>query len=92
MQTPFKTEGMTTEELIAYHGDTIADVTYKLALFQPPLLTVTVLYNKLAWKGEYYSTDTKWYLAAISASAGESCTPKPEHVRHILNQVRKAMS
>ena len=92
MQTPFKTERMTMDEFIAHHGDTLADVTYTMALYQPSMLTVTVLHERLAWKGEYVVADGVLYLTALSADASHNCTPRPEHVRHILEQVRKTLS
>lgn len=91
MQVPFKTERMTMDDFIAHHGDTLADVTYTTGLYQPSMLTVTVLYERLAWKADYIVADGMLYLTALSVDASHSCTPRPEHVRHILEKVRKVM-
>jgi hypothetical protein len=92
MQTPFKTEGMTTEELIAYHGDSAASVECVLHTDKAPTLKLAIQQGAFAWHGEFFYAGDTWYLVSAQCSANELLSRNAFQVKRILEQVRKALS
>jgi hypothetical protein len=92
MQTPFKAERMTMDEFIAHHGDSAASVECVLHTDKAPTLKLAIQQGAFAWHGEFFYAGDTWYLVSAQCSANELLSRNAFQVKHILEQVRKALS